>query len=153
MKSVVASICLCSMPLAAKAHTYQEKAVAAVLMGEAWSEGVRGMTAVADVIHQRAVEKHWTPLHVVSAHRGKVHAFSCVNGTSLNRLIRKFQDQPDYQRALEIATTLCQAPDKLPRLVRSANHYTLATERPWWARGKKPIVVLGRHAFYKLKRF
>lgn len=127
--------------------------MAAVLMGEAWSEGVRGMTAVADVIHQRAIEKHWTPLRVISQHRGRVHAFSCVNGTSINHLIEKFRHKTDFQRALNIARQVCESPDQLPRLVRSANHYTLATEHPFWARGKKPVAIIGRHAFYKLKHF
>lgn len=145
------------LPMAVQAHTYQhtyqERAVAAVLMGEAWSEGIRGMTAVADVIYQRAVEKHWTPLHVVSEHRGRVHAFSCVNGTSLNRLIEKFRGKRDYQKALRIAKTVCEKPDQLPRLVRAANHFTLATEHPYWARGKRPVAIVGKHAFYRIKGF
>jgi hypothetical protein len=45
------------LQMAAFGVTHQERAVAAVLMGEAWSEGIQGMTAVAEVIHQRAVEK------------------------------------------------------------------------------------------------
>ena len=127
--------------------------MAAVLMGEAWSEGVRGMTAVADVIHERAVEKGWTPLRVVSEHKGRVHAFSCVNGTSLNHLINKFRDKKDFKGALRIATMVCECPGHLPRLVRSANHCTLAAEHPKWAKGKVPVAVVGHHAFYKLKYF
>jgi hypothetical protein len=38
-------------------QTYEEQAVAAILMGEAWSEGEPGMTAVAEVIHQRPKKK------------------------------------------------------------------------------------------------
>ena len=50
------TFCLLGLPLAVIGETYQEKAIAAVLMGEAWSEGARGMTVVAEVIHQRAIE-------------------------------------------------------------------------------------------------
>jgi len=139
--------------LAVLGQTYQEKAVSAVLMGEAWSEGVRGMTAVAEVIHQRAAEKGWTPLRVVAAHRGRIHAFSCVNGTSLDRLIRKFSREPDFKEALQIAQMVCQAPDRLPDLVGSANHYTRTTERPYWAKGKRPVAVIGQQAFYRLKNY
>ncbi len=144
---------MCSTALTVLGQTYQEQSVAAVLMGEAWSEGVRGMTAVADVIHQRAVEKGWTPLQVVSAQRGRIHAFSCVNGTSLDGLIQKFSGKPDYRQALQIAQTLCQTPDRLPDLTNAANHYTRATEHPYWARGISPVAVIGHHAFFKLKNY
>lgn len=145
------TVWLCSVVFVALGATYQERAVAAVLMGEAGTEGARGMTAVADVIHQRAIQKDWTPLHVVSAHRGYIHAFSCLNGTTLNRLIQKFSRDREYQKALRIARILCQAPARLPRLVNAANHYTNATEHPYWARGKRPVAFVGRLAFYKLK--
>jgi spore germination cell wall hydrolase CwlJ-like protein len=147
------TFCLCGLPLAAPTQTYQEKAVAAVLMGEAWSEGAKGMAAVAEVIHQRAMEKGRTPLQVVAAYRGRIHAFSCINGTSLDRLIRKFSREPDYQQALRLAETVCQFPDRLPGVAMSANHYTRVTERPVWAKGKRPVAVIGRHAFYRLKHY
>ena len=144
---------LCSLPLAVLGQTYEEEAVAAVLMGEAWSEGVRGMTAVADVIRQRAMEKGRTPLQIVEFHRGRTHAFSCLNGTTLNRLIEKFRPQPDFQQALQLAQMVCRTPDQLPGLVGSANHYTRATERPVWAVGRQPVAIIGRHAFYRLKHY
>jgi len=144
---------LFAVPLAVLGQTYQERAVAAVLMGEAWSDGAQGMTAVADVIHRRAIEKGRTPLQVVAAHRGRIHAFSCLNGTTLNRLIRKFSREPDFQEALQIAQMACQTPDRLPELVGSANHYTRATERPYWAKGRRPVAVIGRQAFYQLEHY
>ena len=143
---------LCIMQLAASAQTYQEKAVAAVLMGEAWSEGLSGMTAVAEVVHQRAEEKGQAPLQIISAHRGHFHAFSCLLGTTLDRLIRKFSRESDYREALQIAQTACQTPSDLPGLAISANYFTRATECPYWARGIQPVAVIGRHAFYKLKQ-
>lgn len=136
-------LCLCGLPLAAPAQTFEEKAVAAVLMAEAWSEGMPGMTAVAEVIHQRAVEKAQAPLQVVSAARGQFHAFSCLNGTTLERLVGRFDGIPDYQRALQLAQTVCQTPALLPGLAKSANHYTRATEHPYWSKGKRPVAVIG----------
>ena len=135
------------------AQTREEQAVAAVLMGEAWSEGVQGMTAVAEVIHQRALEKGRTPLQIVSARRGRIHAFSCLNHTTLERLIAKFSDEPDFQDALRLAQLVCQAPDRLPGITNAANHYTVARERPIWTRGQTPVAVVGRHAFYHLDQY
>ena len=144
---------LCLAPLTSPGQTYEERAVAAILMAEAWSEGVRGMTAVAEVIHQRAEEKDQTPLQVVAARRGRIHAFSCLNGTTLSGLIRKFEDAPDFQDALHIAHMACQTPGRLPDITNSANHYTRRSEHPYWAKGKKPVAVIGHHAFYKLNRY
>jgi N-acetylmuramoyl-L-alanine amidase len=145
--------CLCGLGLTVPGQTHEEQAVAAVLMGEAWSEGARGMTAVAEVIHQRAIEKGRTPLQIVTARRRRVHAFSCLNGATLDRLIHQFRQEPDYQHALQLAQTVCQTPDRLPGLTLGANHFTRATERPYWAKGKRPVVVIGRHAFYRLKHY
>jgi spore germination cell wall hydrolase CwlJ-like protein len=145
--------CLFGLPLAANCHTYEEKAVAAVLMGEAWSEGIQGMTAVAEVIHQRSLDKKKTPLQVVMARGGRVHAFSCLNGTTMGALITRYSRKADYDKALEIAQAVCEEPDKLPGLTQAANHFTLATEQPYWAYGKQPVVIIGQHAFYKLKSY
>ena len=134
-------------------QTYEEQAVAAVLMGEAWSEGVRGMTAVAEVIHQRALEKDRTPLQIVAARRRGVHAFSCVNGSTLRRLISKFKQESDFQQALRLAQMVCQSPSQLPGLAKSANHFTVATERPYWTKGLHPVAIIGRHAFYRLDNY
>ncbi len=149
----VLASCLFGIPLAANGHTYEEKAVAAVLMGEAWSEGTQGMLAVAEVIHQRSLDKKKTPLQVVTARGGRVHAFSCLNGTTLGALITRYSRKADYEKALEIAQAVCEEPDKLPGLTQAANHFTLATEQPYWAYGEQPVVIIGQHAFYKLKRY
>jgi spore germination cell wall hydrolase CwlJ-like protein len=122
-------------------------------MGEAWSEGAQGMTAVAEVIHQRAVDKGRTPLETILSHRGPYHAFSSLNGTTLDGLILKFSPQPDFQKALQIAQTACEAPARLPGLAKFANHFTRATERPYWAKGYRPVAIIGQHAFYRLARY
>jgi spore germination cell wall hydrolase CwlJ-like protein len=147
------TFCLWSLHSTVLGVTYEERGVAAVLMGEAWSEGAQGMTAVAEVIHQRAVEKGKAPLQVISARRGRIHAFSSLNGTTLDRLIRKFGGEPDYQQALQIAQMMCETPGRLPGLARFANHFTCANERPYWARGKRPVAIIGRHAFYRLEHY
>ena len=149
----VIALCICALPLAASAGTYEERAIASVLMGEAWSDGRPGMTAVAEVIHQRTVEKKEAPFQVISAHRGRVHAFSCLNGTTINQLIEKFDIQPGYNDALQLAKLVCRSPERLPGMACSANHYTRVDERPYWARGKRPVAIIGNHAFYRLEHY
>jgi hypothetical protein len=152
MKRLV-TVCILSLHFAAWGATYEERGVAAVLMGEAWSEGEQGMTAVAEVIHQRAVEKGKAPLQIISSRRGQIHAFSSLNGTTLDRLIQKFREEPDFKEALQIAQMLCETPDRLPGVAKSANHFTRATEHPYWAEGQQPVAIIGRNAFYKLEHY
>jgi len=141
------------LALPAVAQTYQEKVVAAVLMGEAWGEGERGMTAVAEVINQRSKDQGKTPLQVVTHRVGKVHAFSCLNGTNADKLVRKFQKEEAYQTALKVAHVACAMPEKLPGITRKATHFTRTSERPWWAKNQKAVVVIGNHSFYRMAQY
>lgn len=147
------AIGLFGIPLTTFGVTYEERAVASVLMGEAWSEGTRGMVAVAEVIRQRTVEKKESPLQVISARHGRVHAFSCLNGTSVDSLIHKFDTEPAYQNALQVARVLCENPSNLPGMTMAANHYTRISEHPYWARGHRPVAIIGTHAFYKISQY
>lgn len=137
----------------ALAQTYQEKVVAAVLMGEAWGEGERGMTAVAEVIHQRSKDQGKTPLQVVTHRVKRIHAFSCLNGTTPDKLVKKFNREPAYQTALKVARTACLTPEQLPGISRRATHFTRTKERPWWAKNQKPVVVIGNHSFYRMAHY
>lgn len=132
------------------AQPYQEKIVAAVLAAEASSEGVRGMTAVAEVIRQRAKEKGKTPLQVVTSGTQKRRAFSCLNGITPERLYKHWSKDENYTEALKIAALLARQPERLGSLTNRATHYTLKREKPYWAKGKKPVAVIGQHAFYRL---
>jgi len=145
--------CLWALQFTAIGATYEERAVASVLMGEAWSDGVPGMVAVGEVIHQRMLDKREAPLQIISAHHGRVHAFSCLNGTTMDRLIEKFTTKPQFQTALQLASIVCQAPGRLPGLANAATHYTRVDERPYWAKGMRPVAIIGNHAFYRLKHY
>jgi spore germination cell wall hydrolase CwlJ-like protein len=138
-------ICLSFVPRATAA-TYGQKMVAAVLMAEAWSEGELGMTAVAEVIRTRADATGTSPLAVISTPKH----FSCLNRTSVDKLYKKFAGERDFEVALRIARILYNEPEKLPGLSKGADHFTRADERPVWARGKRPIIAIGNHAFYRL---
>jgi len=137
----------CNAQASLKDYDWQEQVVAAVLMGEAWSEGEQGMTAVAEVIYQRSFESGKRPIDVVR----KRSAFSCLNKTSTTSLVRKYSRYSDYHTALKIAALVCDDPKQLPGITKQANHFTRTNERPYWARGNKPVAVVGAHAFYRIK--
>lgn len=131
--------------------TYEQRVTAAVLMGEAWGEGRVGMLAVGEVISQRVRESGWRPLRVVThGNKHGKHAFSCLNGTTPEALVKKFHREPAYQTALEVAQLVCEAPDRLSAVTRSSNFFTRVGEKPSWARGRKPVVIIRNHAFYRI---
>jgi len=150
MKTFVLILALSVSYAAVAADTYQHRVVAAVLMGEAWGEGERGMLAVGEVIHQRAADKSLTPLQVVTkrAKSGK-YAFSCLNGRGPENLVKKYWKEPVFQQALVIARIVCDEPEKLPGITHGANYFTRKEEKPEWARGRKPVAVVKAHAFYR----
>ena len=124
--------------------TREQKVVAITILAEARGEGNAGMYAVAAVIAQRAFERKRTPESVCL----KPYQFSCWNGKKIKDLEHLLKvKQGKY--AILLAKTVKQ----LSRdYVGYANHYhaTWMKQKPYWAKGKKPVKVIGQHAFYKL---
>jgi len=129
------------------AATYGQQVVAAVLLAEARGEGVEGMAAVAEVMRRRADAQGTTLLGVA-----RPGAFSSLNGKTHEELLREFQRHRLFPQALEISRTAYNQPHKLRNITRGATHFTHKAERPHWAVGHAPVVVIGNHAFYRLER-
>lgn len=146
MRFLLVALCAAIFSFTAAAQTYEEKVVAAVLMGEAWGEGTHGMIAVAEVIAERVRAHKHAPLQIVTARK----QFSVLNSTSPQALVRKYEKEKDFAVALKIARTACREPAKLPGLTKGANHYHEESVDPKWARGKQPLLVIGKHKFYRL---
>ncbi len=125
--------------------TFEQKAVAALLVAEAGIEKEPGMVAVAEVIRNRAREKNKTPLQIVRQHR----IFSSLNGKSLTQLIRKEELHPQFAAALGIAAVLLSHPETLPNTTRNATHFDSVARRPYWAADAKVTTTIGRHRFYR----
>jgi len=125
-------------------HTRETKIIAITILAEARGEGEAGMYAVAAVIAQRAFERKRTPSAVCL----KKWQFSCWNGKRLKDLEHLLKvPQADY------ALSLAKSIKLLSRdFVGFANHYhaTWMKKKPYWAKGEKPVKVIGQHAFYKL---
>lgn len=128
----------------AKAVTYGQEVVAAVLLGEARGEGEIGMMAVAEVIRNRADKEGVSPLAIVT--RSK--QFACLNRTTPKKLIRKFWRTNEWKTALRISRLMYNQPEKLPGITNGATHFDSGD--PYWAQGKKPVAVIGNHKFFIL---
>jgi N-acetylmuramoyl-L-alanine amidase len=124
--------------------TKAEKIIAITILAEARGEGEKGMYAVAAVIAQRAFERKRTPTEICL----KPWQFSCWNGKKLKDL-EYLLKVPQGKYALSLAKNI----KLLSRdYVGYANHYhaTWMKKLPYWAKGEKPVKVIGQHAFYKL---
>ena len=150
MKKII-TIAICAFAVFTFAHThtntkltYETKIVAATILAEARGEGHGGMYAVAAVIAQRAFERKRTPKEICL----QPYQFSCWNGKTLKSLEHLLKGpQADYAIALAKNIKLLSRD-----FVGFANHYhaTWMKKKPYWAKGKKPVKVIGQHAFYKL---
>ena len=135
----------------ANAHTHnnqnltrEEKVIAITILAEARGEGEKGMYAVGAVIAQRAFERKQTPTEVCL----KKWQFSCWNGKRLKDLEHLLK-VPQAKYAITVAKNV----KTLSReYVGYANHYhaTWMKKLHYWAKGQKPVKVIGQHAFYKL---
>lgn len=121
----------------------EAKIIAITILAEARGEGEAGMYAVGAVIAQRAFEGKRTPSEVCL----KKWQFSCWNGKGVKDLAHLLKT-PQAKYALLIAKNI----NNLSReFVGYANHYhNNKIKPPYWAKGKKPVKVIGNHIFYKL---
>jgi spore germination cell wall hydrolase CwlJ-like protein len=123
--------------------TKAEKIVAITILAEARGEGTKGMYAVAAVIAQRANERKVTPSQVCLQRL----QFSCWNGKSVKDLEHLLK-VPQAKYALLLARNVSLLSREY---VGFANHYhNNKIKTPYWAKGKRPVKIIGNHLFYKL---
>lgn len=139
-------LCLLVTAASCLGATWQEKVVAAVIAGEARGEGRQGMIAVGEVIRQRCSERKQTPFQVVTAR----NEFTSKVGLTAEQIVRKYAKEPGYVTALGVANLVCNDPGRLPGITHQANAFDNKSAKPWWAKGLKPVAVIGNHAFYRL---
>jgi len=126
--------------------TDSQKIVAMTLLGEARGEGYAGMYAVACVIKQRATNRNLTPAQVCLQRK----QFSCWNIKDPNRAkLPKLLETDAGYWAKVLAVNLSQLKSDH---VKGADHYCARRSNPYWAKGKKPVCIIGNHKFYKLKK-
>jgi len=109
-------------------------------MAEARGEGIVGMTAVGEVIANRARKRQLPPGVVVR----EAYQFSPLNRVKPQQLIARYEKMPLYREALRIANVVIHTPAELPGLTAGADHFErLRAPIPHWARGQRPVAVVG----------
>ncbi|HWL80088.1 MAG TPA: cell wall hydrolase [Roseomonas sp.] len=131
--------------------------LAATLWGEARGEGLTGLLAVACVISNRANKPGWWGTDIRSVCT-KPWQFSCWNPNDPNRphlesLVREPPvrgQNPVWDKCIMAAQAVFL--EGLPDITNGANHYCTkaVANRTAWAKGQKPVAILGNHQFYRL---
>lgn len=129
------------------AELTQKDVVAMTILGEARGEGKIGMYAVASVINQRTINRNKSPKAVCLERK----QFSCWNKGDVNRpkLARLLKTHPLKNYAIYLAENI----NNINRsYTKQADHYiNRRIKKPSWLANRKPVVIIGNHAFYKLK--
>lgn len=153
----IAAWCLFGFATMAQAQqlTKEQDIIAQTILGEARGEGKEGMYAVACVIKQRmnlksfpdtatgvCLEKaqfeYWTVNDKVK--------WDDQNRDTVRRLLKSNTESALYAKALAIHI------DKLDlNYIDKADHYCRVNINNYWTRGKKPVRIIGKHKFYKLR--
>ena len=122
----------------------KDEIVAITILAEARGEGKSGMYAVACVISQRAKERKKSAAQVCL----QPWQFSCWNKNDPQR--------PHLKKLLrhELAPYAMMVAKNINNLdltfTKQANHYHTKAVRPYWSKGKQPVVTIGNHLFFKL---
>lgn len=113
--------------------------VANTILAEARGEGFRGMYAVAAVIKNRSDLSGRTPEQECL----RPKQFSCNNHGVQNLL----DNSKESRYALHLSRNLSRLDTSG---VNGATHYHTLSVNPRWSKGKKPVLILGNHKFFKL---
>ncbi len=136
-------------------RTLEHDVLTRTLWGEARGEGRAGMEAVACVILNRVriAEKkggYWWGGSIIEVCQ-KPYQFSCWNKDNPNyrKLLAADEDDPWFVAAEGVASMALAG--NMPDITNGATHYHAVGATPGWAYREKPVAVIGRHIFYKLK--
>jgi len=123
----------------------QAGVVALTILAEARGEGRDGMAAVACVIAQRAENRSITPEKVCL----QKWQFSCWNGKSEQDLDHLYKS-PMAEWALYLEENIHSM--NRAKIGFADHYYADWIDAPYWAKGQKPVAVIGKHKFYRLKK-
>lgn len=136
--------------------------MALTVWAEARGESPNGQRAVAWVIRNRLENPGWWSRHAgdgipddtLAAVCRDPYQFSCWNPSDPNRsrlFAIKTRERADYQAILKLCGAVMMA-DPSTDPTRGADHYctSAVVRHTRWARGRKPVAVIGNHHFYKI---
>ncbi|MCZ6673769.1 MAG: cell wall hydrolase [Verrucomicrobia bacterium] len=130
---------------------WERQIVAACLILEASDQGEQGMTAVANVMNNRA---GGNPSRIYKEVR-KPYAFTSLNSASTGKTgsrgfaghVTRASRDSNWRIALRITDRMYEG--TLTDLTHGATHYSVVTEYVSWMRAMRQTVVIGNHKFLR----
>lgn len=128
--------------------------IARVAAGEARSQTNAEIAAVCHVIHNRVLLGSWGGYSGVVTARKQ---FSAMNAGDPNRVVITspgFAKTREYERALRICaeTIIGRIDGSVSDPTSGADHFHSGVKRPWWVKGRQPLVQIGVFRFYRLRQ-
>ena len=125
-------------------------AVAQTVYGEARGEPYEGQLAVAWVIINRAKDERRRWPRTVAGVAKQPYQFSCWNRNDSNsyKLLKVDLFDLTFRRCYAVAALALS--ESVDDPARGSNHYRAEHSYPKWAEEYQPVVVIGRHLFYRL---
>ena len=131
--------------------------LARTIWGEARSETVIGMEAVAQVVLNRVKKaeklggKYWWGHDIITVCQ-KPYQFSCWNPADPNRPKLMAVDDKNIHFSTCLRIARCAVLGQLQNdITLGADHYHTKDILPYWVQGRSPIAEIGRHLFYRLE--
>ena len=122
--------------------------LARTIWGESRGEKPEGQEAVANVVMNRVAHRTRFPT-TVDAVCLQAWQFSCWNQNDPNRKKMLALKVSQMQPQMDIAKRAVAK--ELADRTSGADHYHARGVKPFWTRGSKPTVTIGRHIFYRLE--
>lgn len=125
------------------------RALAATIWGEARSEPLSGRIAVGWVVRNRAADPGWWGRDVLTCCISPGQ-FSCWWDKQGQNVRLADETDQQFRQALQIAGEVMTG--DLADPTGGADHYHRDDVMPYWAEGRTPIRMIGRHMFYRIGR-
>lgn len=132
---------------------YDFDLISRVAAGEARSRPRREQAAVCHVMLNRVRLGTWGTWDDTLMARKQ---FSPMNESDPNYRIVMHPDFPEtraYKRAWNVCTDAINGrlQGEIDDPTKGADHFHSGPKKPWWARGKRPVVRIGAFRFYRLR--
>jgi spore germination cell wall hydrolase CwlJ-like protein len=137
-----------------QALTKEQDTITQTLLGEARGEGKAGLYAVACIVKRRIELESYpntaTKVCLQSSQfdywtQRKRVKWDDQNRANVRRLLKTDSELVRYAKMLAININRVSL-----RFTKDADHYCTLDTHNYWTKGRKPVVIIGNHKFFKL---
>ena len=118
-----------------------------LVLGEAESESLFGKLAIAQVIRNRMLDRRWPNDWTGVMLQPK--QFSCFLPEYFRPETLKTHREAGWWKDARYAS-FGVFHGHVADMVEGSNHYCVSDTDPFWARGRAPVMEVGKHSFYRL---